>query len=152
MGFFKNGYLQYAILTDGGTDEFNRPLPAIIEWSAHIPCHIMTYNHRNDGVVTDGIFTNSSYKVWLEIYDRDLEDKWSLLSLSEYGFIELDDTGLMIDTTRRPYKNPSKFNPERVRLIHDTIDIGEWQVQNISYKRMSGRIEILIGNRLNRQV
>lgn len=118
MGFFKNGYIEYATIVDGGLDEFNRPLPAIIEWSQKIPCHVMTYNHRNDGVVTDGIFTNSSYKVWLETY----------------------------------YIRFENFNIERVRVWQNQRNLGEWQVQNVNYPKMSGRIELLLGNRINRIV
>ncbi len=118
MPVLVNGLMEYAIMQDGGRDQFNNPLPAIITWSKPIPCHIMTVTHRNDGVAEDGVFTNSSYKIWIEAYGREMS-----------------------------------FYPERVRLTQDGVNVGEWQVQAPpQWKHSNGRIEFIVGNRLNRQV
>jgi hypothetical protein len=122
-----NGRIFIGILTDGGKDEFNQPLPATIEWTDRIPCHIQTITHRNDGSVTDGIFTNSSYKIWFGTY-----------SLNNSVMKLFDE------------ENQPKI--ERVKVIKDKVDIGEWQVQNVLVKHITGRVEILIGNRMNRLV
>lgn len=113
-----NGHIQVAGISGTGADNFNRPLPADVVYGDIIPCHVQAYTHRNDGVYNNGVFEQSSYKVWFEDYiDRD-ED----------------------------------FNVERIKLTHNRRNLGEWQVQNVSYKPLTGRIELIVGNRINRQI
>ncbi len=124
---YLNGHIELAIISDGGLDEFNNPLPATVTWTDPIRCHIQTVTHRNDGAVIDGIFTNSSYKIWFGTY-----------TLSE--------------TILKLFKDWNGQGVERIRLSHDKSDRGDWQVQNLSFKNTMGRVEIIIGNRINRQV
>lgn len=124
---YLNGQIQIAILTDGGRDEFNNPLPAVETWTDPIRCHIQTITHRNDGVVLEGVFTNSSYKIW-------------------FGTHTLSKTVLEL------FEEQNQVNADRVRIVQDKVLIGDWQIQNISFKHTMGRIEIIVGNRINRQV
>lgn len=124
---YRNGHIQIAIIADGGKDEFNRPLPAIETWTNPIRCHIQTITHRNDGQTTDGVWTNSSYKVW-------------------FGTHTLSETVLEL------FQEENQNQVQRIKVIQDKVSKGEWQVQNILIKHTMGRIELLIGNRINRQV
>ncbi len=124
---YKNGSLQIAIMQDGGKDEFNRPKPAIITWTDPIRCHIETVTHRNDAIVTDGISTQSSYMIW-------------------FGTYTLNNDVMQI------FEEYNRDRIECIRLVHNKLDIGDWQVQNIEVKNMFGRVEIMVGNRINRQV
>lgn len=61
-----NGHIKYAIITDGGRDEFNSPLPAIVTWSEPIACRVQQVSSRHDVPVIDGIQSQSSYKIFLD--------------------------------------------------------------------------------------
>jgi hypothetical protein len=68
MGFVVNGTIQIQTVTGGGYDANGDPVPATVEWSDPIPCHIDTVTHRNDGRYENGKFTESSYRVLIEMY------------------------------------------------------------------------------------
>lgn len=61
-----NGYIEVASIADGGKDEFNQPLPAIVTWSRPMHCHIQSVTGRNDVPVVDGTASQASYKIFID--------------------------------------------------------------------------------------
>lgn len=61
-----NGHIEVAEIIDRGVDEFNRPLPAYVEWSAPIGCRVQQVSSRHDVPVIDGIRSQATYKIFLD--------------------------------------------------------------------------------------
>lgn len=83
MGFVVNGTIQIQIVSGGGYDTNGDPVPAVVGWSDAVPCHIDTVTHRNDGRYENGKFTESSYRVFFEMYAGDFNAK--RIKLTHHG-------------------------------------------------------------------
>ncbi len=85
MGFLVNGTIQMQTVTGGGYDTNGDPISAIVDWSDPVSCHIDTITHRNDGRYQDGKFTESSYRVFFEMYDMDYTFTSKRVRLTHFG-------------------------------------------------------------------
>lgn len=62
-----NGTLKYAIITDGGENEYGEACETIMEWSEPVPCSIKTNNDTRIGAYEDGEFRQASYQIMIEL-------------------------------------------------------------------------------------
>ena len=85
MGFVVNGTIQVQTVTGGGYNAKGDPVPATVGWADPIPCHIDTVTHRNDGRYENGKFTESSYRVFVEMYGQNYDIASKRVKLTHYG-------------------------------------------------------------------
>jgi hypothetical protein len=85
MGFVVNGTIQVQTVTGGGWGANGDPVQATVCWSDPVPCHIDTVTHRNDGRYDNGTFTESSYRVFFEMYDMDCDFTSKRVRLTHNG-------------------------------------------------------------------
>lgn len=62
-----NGTLKYAIITEGGENEYGEVSETTMEWSEPIPCSIKTNSDTRIGVYEDGEFRQASYQIMIEL-------------------------------------------------------------------------------------
>lgn len=63
-----NGTLKYAIITEGGENEWGEvDDTASVEWSEPIPCSIKTLSDSRIGKYEDGEFRQASYQILIEL-------------------------------------------------------------------------------------
>jgi len=64
-----NGKLYYQVISGGGTDGNDDPIPATESWSEPIDCNIKVNNRNNKGKYFDSSFVMASYDVLIEADD-----------------------------------------------------------------------------------
>lgn len=62
-----NGTLRYAIVTDGGLNEYGEEQGSTVSWSEPIPCSIKTLSDSRVGKYEDGEFRQASYQIMIEL-------------------------------------------------------------------------------------
>lgn len=61
-----NGHIIVGKICSCGVDEFNRKLPAKVEWGEPIRCRIQQMSSRYDAPVIDGVKSQCSYKIFCD--------------------------------------------------------------------------------------
>lgn len=63
-----NGTLRYAVITEGGENEYGEvDDTASVNWSDKIPCSIKTLSDSRIGKYEDGEFRQASYQILIEL-------------------------------------------------------------------------------------
>jgi hypothetical protein len=101
-----NGTIWYQKDSDNAINDDGEPNPCgNIVWSDAIPCSVKTVTNSNQGVYSDGKFTQYSYEILVESIP---------------------------------------MNIQRVKLMRNGIDLGEFPIQGLPIPTTMSRIKIVV--------
>lgn len=62
-----NGTLKYAVITEGGLNDYGEETGSTLSWSEPMPCSIKTLSDSRIGKYEDGEFRQASYQIMIEL-------------------------------------------------------------------------------------
>lgn len=64
-----NGTIQFEVITGGGFDENQDPIPVTQDWGEPVSCNTRENHSSNKGTYQDGNFKIASYTILIELCD-----------------------------------------------------------------------------------